>query len=155
MHSRTDISYRTSAISLRALVIDDEPDMRQVIRALLRRIGIEDVEEAVSGEEALAFLENPRSVGLDVIISDLHMKNMDGIEFCNRTRRNKDIHDRGVPILILTGGGDELVHEAAQRVGAAAVLTKPISANDLLRHIRIAIGLSVGTNGGGGRGARR
>ncbi len=73
MHSQTDVSSRTSMISLRALVIDDEPDMRQIIRALLRRIGIEDVEEAVSGEEALAFLENPRSVGLDVIISDLHM----------------------------------------------------------------------------------
>ena len=151
MLSQTEVSSQASTASLRVLVIDDEPAMRQIIRALLRRVGIENVHEADGGEEALAILEHARSAGPDIIISDLHMKNMDGIEFCKRARQNKDIHDRGVPILILTGGGDELLHEAAQRVGAAAVLTKPISANDLLQHIRIAIGFSGGTNGGGGR----
>ena len=146
MQPSIDNSPVVDAVSLRVLVIDDHRTMRQIIRDLLGQVGIKSVEEAASGEEALAFLRRPRAEHPDVIICDLHMDNIDGIEFCNIARRSKTIQDRGIPILILTGERDDFVHEVAQQVGAAAVLTKPISARDLLQQIRIAVGFSVGAD---------
>ena len=128
---------------IRFLVIDDSISMRSIIRDLLRQVGFETVEEAGDGEEALKILRDEGAPDPDVIICDLHMKGMDGIEFCNTIRRDKKIRRQSIPVLILTGDTDNLMHEVSRQVGACEVLTKPVSANDLLRHVRNAIGLAV------------
>ena len=130
--------------SIRVLIIDDQRSMREIIRRLLRQGGVEDVVEAGSGEEAMELLARQREVCPDVIVSDLHMTGMDGLEFCNRVRRDKDFADRHIPILILTADRDKLMHEVAQQLGAVRVLTKPISANELLDEIQSAVGYHAG-----------
>ena len=121
------------------LVIDDQRAMRSIVRQLLSQIGIHDVQEPRNGEEALKFLNQPSNEDPDVIICDLHMDKMDGLEFCNQVRRDKE---HVIPIIILTGDSDEFLHEVSKQVGAAAVLTKPVSAPELQEHIQTAIGFA-------------
>ncbi len=128
---------------LRILVVDDQATMRKIVRRLLMQVGIENVDEAANGEEALARLRNPRIEDPDVIVSDLHMDGIDGLELCNIIRRDERIRNRSIPIVVLTGDDDELIHEVSEQVGAVAVLIKPVSAKELFDSIQAAIGFSV------------
>ena len=124
---------------VRVLVVDGQRGMRSILRQLLAQIGIEDVLEAKNGEEALELIDQPESVAPDVIICDLRLDKLDGMELCNMFRRDKD---RVMPIIIVTGESDEFLHEVARQVGAVEVLTKPVSAPDLLEQIQAAIGFA-------------
>ena len=126
---------------VRVLVVDGQRGMRSILRQLLAQIGIEDVIEARNGEEALEIIDQPETVSPDVIICDLRLDKVDGMELCNMFRRDKD---RVMPIIIVTGESDEFLHEVARQVGAVEVLTKPVSAPDLLEQIQTAIGFAGG-----------
>ena len=130
-------------VSIRVLIVDDQRSMRSIVRLLLSQVGISDVEEAGNGEQALALLRTPTFTDPDVIICDLHMDTMDGLEFCNQVRREEGIRTRAIPIIVLTGDQNTLIHEVSRQVGATAVLEKPISADELLKQIHTAIGFSV------------
>ncbi len=130
--------------SIRVLVVDDHQTMRKILRQLLGVVGISDILEASNGEEALAIVSDHLVVDPDVIICDLHMDRMDGMEFCNKMRRSDDSRRRIIPILMLTGDGDEMLHEVSRQVGAAKVLTKPIADDCLLADIQAAIGFEAG-----------
>ena len=124
---------------VRVLVIDGQRGMRLILRQLLAQIGIEDVIEAADGEEAIEVLDRPDSQKPDVIICDLRLDKLDGMELCNMFRRDKN---RVTPVIILTGDSDEFLHEVARQVGAVEVLTKPVSAPELQEHIQTAIGFA-------------
>ena len=128
---------------LRVLIVDDQKSMRRIVRQLLKQSGITEVDEAANGEEALAWLRHPRRPDPDVIITDLHMDGVDGLELCNTIRRDKNIRNRAIPVVILTGDEDELIHEVSQQLGATNVLTKPVSAEELLEGIQNAIGFNL------------
>lgn len=129
--------------SIRALVVDDQATMRSIIRQLLAQTGIADVSEAANGRDALALLQSVDVEDPDVIICDLHMEQMDGIQFCNHVRRDEEMRKRQIPILMLTGDKDEMLHEVAAQVGALKVLTKPITAQELKNEIEGAIGFRI------------
>ena len=131
------------AVSIRVLVIDDQRTMRDIIRHLLGQVGIHDVEEAENGEEAVDLICRPGFVQPDIIICDLHMKKMDGMEFCNKMRLDKNILQPGIPIIILTGNHDTFMHEVTQQIGATTVLLKPVSADALKEQIEAAVGFSI------------
>ncbi len=133
----------TETNSIRVLVIDDQRTMREIIRRLLGQIGIHDVDEAGDGEQALEKLHSPTAVKPDIIICDLHMENMDGMDFCNHVRRHKNETIRGIPVIILTGEQDTFVHAVTQQVGATTVLVKPIAAADLKTQIEAAVGFTI------------
>ena len=124
------------------MVVDDQGTMRKILRALLNQIGITDVVEAEDGEVAIEHLRDGAFKDPDVIICDLHMEKVSGTEFCNLVRRDETIRDRAIPIIILTGDGDALLHDVSLQVGAVTVLTKPISAPELRHHIERAIGFT-------------
>ncbi len=124
---------------VRVLVVDGQRGMRSILRQLLAQIGIEDVLEAANGEEAIEIIDRAEHVEPDVIICDLRLDKVDGLELCNMFRRDKD---RVTPIIIVTGESDEFLHEVARQVGAVEVLTKPVSAPDLLEQIQAAIGFA-------------
>ncbi len=128
---------------LRVLVVDDQATMRSIVRRLLLQVGINNIDEAANGEEAIAKLRNPRAKDPDVIVSDLHMDGLDGLQLCNTIRRDKHIRNRSIPIVILTGDDDELIHEVSEQVGAVEVLTKPVNAKELFDCIQTAIGFAV------------
>ena len=131
-----------AADAIRILVIDDQKSMRSIIRNLLSQSDIHHVMEASDGVEGWENLLDRRQPNPDVIICDLHMQNMGGMEFCNRVRLCKDEEIRGIPVLILTGEREKMPLEVAAQVGATAILGKPISAPDLCQHIESAVGFT-------------
>ncbi len=126
--------------TLRILIVENHLRMRMLIKQMLIAGGVAHVEETNNGAEALQYLHDPSSELPDLIISDLHMEGLDGIELCAAIRRDESAEIRGIPILILTGDEDEVIHEAAEQFGAAHILTKPVSASELFNGIDRVLG---------------
>ncbi len=133
----------TETNSIRVLVVDDQRTMREIIRRLLGQIGVRDVDDAEDGEQALEKLRHPTTEKPDIVICDLHMEKMDGMDFCNHVRRDKDDVIRGLPIIILTGEQDTFVHDVTKQVGAATIMIKPVSAGELKSQIQDAVGFTI------------
>ena len=133
----------TEGSSLRALVIDDQRTMREIVRRLLSQIGLHDVDDAEDGAQALEKLHIPTADKPDVIICDLYMEKMDGMDFCNHLRRDKNDDIRHIPVIILTGEQDTFVHDVAKQVGAVTVLVKPVSTGELKAQIEAAVGIKI------------
>ena len=127
---------------LQVLVVDDMKSMRGILRGLLNSIGIRSVTEAANGLEALAHLQNTQKP-CDLIICDLYMEKMDGMELCNRIRNDAALRSRLIPIIILTGETNELVLDVVQQVGAATILKKPVPPQELKTTIQRLIGFMV------------
>ena len=114
-------------MSLRILVIDDEPAMIGAVAALVGSVG-HRVSAAYDGHEALRRYdaESP-----DLVILDLAMPGLDGVAVCREIRR------RGpTPIIILSGEGDEAAKVEALDAGADDYVTKPFGKDELLARIR-------------------
>ncbi len=125
---------------LRVLIIDEQHAMRKIVRQLLNQSHIKAVAEAESAQAAFDLITNPDEPTPDVIICALHMKNIDGMEFVSKLRRDKNM----IPVLITTGDPDTFLHEVAEQAGATKVLTIPISGPDLIREIEVGLGFSLG-----------
>jgi len=112
------------------LIVDDEPEIRRAVLGGLRAQGYE-VRAAGDGEEALrlATLSAP-----DLVILDLMMPGMDGIEVCRRLRAWSD-----VPILVLSARAQERQKVQALDEGADDYLTKPFGMDELTARIRAAL----------------
>jgi CheY-like chemotaxis protein len=106
------------------MVVDDDADIRLVIRMLLEGKGYV-VLEASEGGEALALLGEHRPC---VILLDLMMPGIDGLKF--RSLQLQDDHLRQIPVVILSGGGG--VAKKAEEMGVAGYLSKPPELHHLL-----------------------
>lgn len=125
-------------------VIDDQRTMRLIIRQLLAQSGIDDIIEADIGISAIEIPARAKSTRPpDVIVCDLRMDKIDGMEFLNRICRGRVNIDLHTPVLILTGEPDRLVLSVTEQVGATSVLKRPISATDLGYEIGQAIDLKI------------
>jgi len=115
---------------IRVLLVDDEKDY---VKAMAERMQMRDVSSrvALSGDEALRMIENEAP---DVMVLDLRMPGIDGMEVLERVKRD---HPH-VQVIILTGHGSEKEEEAARRLGAFEYLQKPTDTNDVLKTVRAA-----------------
>lgn len=111
----------------RILIVDDDPDIRHVLRLLLTNRGYETM-QAASGAEALALLE--RTPALDLVLLDVMMPGEDGTEVCRRLREQSQ-----VPVLFLTAKTQEADMAAAYAVGGDAFLAKPFSPAELVMKV--------------------
>ena len=114
----------------RILVIDDEPSILATMVPLLRARGYE-VTTATSGNAALDAIDRQPT---QLVILDLGLPDLDGVEVCRRLREG-----RSVPILILSARGSEPDKVAALDAGADDYVTKPFSAEELLARVRAAL----------------
>jgi two-component system KDP operon response regulator KdpE len=112
------------------LVVDDEPQLRRAMKATLTDLGY-SVMEAKTGEEALALL---RHESADLILLDLNMPGIGGLETCRALREHSDI-----PIIILSVRNTERDKVQALDAGADDFVTKPFGIQELLARIRAAI----------------
>jgi len=112
------------------LVVDDEPQITRVLRTTLTAQGYE-IRAANSGEAALEIM---RDFAPDLVITDLSMPNMNGIELCHRLRETSQ-----VPILVLSVRGEERSKIEALDSGADDYITKPFSTGELLARVRAAL----------------
>jgi two-component system KDP operon response regulator KdpE len=124
----------------RVLVVDDEPQVLRLLRTALTERGY-DVTTAPSGEEAI---EAFRRRLADVIILDLVMPGMSGLDVCRAVREQS-----AVPVIVLSAHGDERDKVLALDLGADDYLTKPFGMEELLARIRVALRHSAGAGGRG------
>jgi two-component system alkaline phosphatase synthesis response regulator PhoP len=123
------------------LVVDDEPRIVDLVRLYLEREGFRVV-AAADGEEAIA--ANAREAP-DLIVLDLMLPRLDGLEVCRRIRRTSD-----VPIVMLTARDDDVDVVVGLEVGADDYVAKPFNPRALVARVR-AVLRRAGTAGSGSR----
>jgi len=114
----------------RVLVVDDEPQIRRALRLVLRANGY-DVTEVAAGEAALDALATS---AYDLMVLDLMLPDVDGVEVCRRVREWSEM-----PVVVLSAHGEEEVKVQALDEGADDFVTKPFSAPELLARMRSAL----------------
>lgn len=115
---------------IKILLVDDEKDFVETISQRMQRRGQES-DIALSGEQALSRIEQKVP---DVVILDLKMPGMDGLEVL---RQVKKVYPE-VQVIILTGHGSEKHEKEARHLGAFEYLNKPIDIQTLMRHVNRA-----------------
>jgi two-component system KDP operon response regulator KdpE len=111
----------------RILVVDDEPQITRVLRTTLSAQGY-DIRIANDGEMALELMKNWTP---HLVVTDLAMPNLDGVELCRQLRKSSQ-----VPIIVLSVRGQDRTKVEALDAGADDYVTKPFSMNELLARIR-------------------
>ncbi len=114
----------------RVLVVDDEPQITRVLKTVLSSQGY-DVRTAPEGESALV---NFREWSPSLVITDLYMPHMDGVELCKRIRETSS-----VPIIVLSVKGEERSKVEALDCGADDYVTKPFGIDELMARVRAAL----------------
>lgn len=114
----------------RILVVDDEPQLTRVLRTGLKSRGY-DVRAAADG---LAGFETFSDWHPDLVITDLAMPNVDGLELCRRLRAISQ-----VPIIVLSAKGEEKTKVEALDLGADDFVTKPFGIDELLARVRASL----------------
>lgn len=112
-------------MNLLILVVDDEPDVEELFRQQFRRDirqGRFVMDFALSGADALLKIEQVRDVSLILILSDINMPGMSGLELLPKAKAARP----DVPVIMITAYGDAETKRKALESGAEALLTKPI-----------------------------
>jgi two-component system, OmpR family, KDP operon response regulator KdpE len=120
----------TAMDNARVLVVDDEPQITRVLKTVLTSQGYQ-VRTAAEGETALTSLSEWHP---ELVITDLYMPRMDGVELCRRIRAVSSI-----PIIVLSVKGEERIKVEALDSGADDYVTKPFGADELLARVRAAL----------------
>jgi len=125
--------------SSRVLVVDDEPQITRVLKTVLSSQGYQ-VRTAAEGESALT---NFKEWSPELVITDLYMPHMDGVELCRRIREVST-----VPIIVLSVKGEERSKVEALDSGADDYVTKPFGIDELMARVRAALRRSGGAGSG-------
>lgn len=111
---------------LKILVVDDFSTMRRIVRNLLKELGFTNVEEAEDGAVALQRL---KAGGVDFVVSDWNMPNMDGLTLLQSVRADPAL--RHLPFLMITAEAKKENIIAAAQAGASGYIVKPFTAATL------------------------
>lgn len=117
----------------RILVIDDDEGIRRLLTYTLER---EDY-DVVTAADGLEGLQKALELEPDLIILDLSLPGLSGIELCERVRSTPSLEH--VPVLILSGSADLAQFSTARRLGAMAFIHKPFQPHRLLTHVRMLL----------------
>jgi two-component system, chemotaxis family, chemotaxis protein CheY len=118
--------------SIRALIVDDSSVMRKIVARSLRRAGISvsQVVEAGNGVEALGALRDNK---VDLILCDINMPVMDGLEFVKQLATVENA--QGVPVVMITTEGSEAHVVQALSAGARGYIRKPFTPDQVKEHV--------------------
>jgi CheY-like chemotaxis protein len=117
---------------VKILLVDDNQHMRILLGEILRAIGVTRLFEASDGAQALQFLRHEQ---IDIVMTDLAMQPLDGIDFVRLIRNSKDSPQPMIPVIMITG------HSTVRRIGEARdagvneFLAKPVTARGVIQRI--------------------
>lgn len=111
-------------MALNILIVDDSQTMRYVIKKAVTMSGVEigEFHEADNGKEALNILHD---AWIDVVLSDINMPKMDGIEFLQEVKKDEALKD--TPVIFVSTESSQSRQDETMRLGAAAYVKKPFS----------------------------
>jgi DNA-binding response OmpR family regulator len=112
------------------LVVEDDPTVAEVVSSYLQRVG-HRTRTISDGLEAARLLTGPGAAEIDLVILDLMLPGLDGIEICRRLRRSQP----NLPVIMLTALGQEDDRIAGLEVGADDYVTKPFSPRELVLRV--------------------
>jgi two-component system chemotaxis response regulator CheY len=117
---------------IRALIVDDSSVMRKIVERCLRQAGVElgTVYEASNGAEGLAVVGSNQ---VDLILSDINMPVMDGLEFVRQLQSVENA--KGVPVVMITTEGSESHVMEAISCGARGYIRKPFTPDQMKQHV--------------------
>src|ERR1022692_416912 len=121
-------AFRTTKV----LLVDDNIHMRDLLRRLLGSLGIRDIDEATNGQAGMGML---RACKYDLILTDLEMQPMNGLEFTIQVRTSKESPNPQVPIIMVSGHTEIHRVQAARDSGITEFIVKPITTRDLFARI--------------------
>ncbi len=117
-------------MSHRILVVDDEPSVTDLLAYNLRK-ALYDVQTAADGREALRLARESQP---DLILLDLMIPEVDGLDVCRELRKTSD-----VPIIMITARGEEIDRVLGLEIGADDYITKPFSVRELMARIKAVL----------------
>jgi two-component system, chemotaxis family, chemotaxis protein CheY len=129
------MAYKLNNIAV--LVVDSNHNHMQLIKEVLRPLGVTRIAECVNAKEALAYLETNV---VDIIFTEWHMDGeMDGIAFVEWVRKNPASRNVFVPIVMVTAQSEEWKVMRARDAGVTEFLVKPFSAKTMARRITVVV----------------
>lgn len=117
---------------LKILLVDDNHHMRVLIGEILRAIGVKGVYEATDGAEALHTM---RQHAIDIVMTDLAMQPLDGIDFVRLLRNSPDSPNQMCPVVMITGHSTQKRVKEARDAGVTEFLAKPVTARGVIDRI--------------------
>jgi two-component system, chemotaxis family, chemotaxis protein CheY len=126
------VANSSKTLPLTILVVDDNHHMRSIIKELLRAIGVQEVREANDPVEAFELL---KSTPIDLILADLSMPIIDGVEFIRMVRTSADSPNPFLPVIMITGHSERSARDA----GVNEFLVKPVTAKSLMERLTMIV----------------
>ena len=125
--------------NIRIMIVDDQADMRSMIRHMLAELGVNQVFEAADGKQALMFMDDALDL-IDIVICDWNMPVMSGVEVLRQLRSvNPEM-----PFLMVTGRSDMTSVTEARASGVTAYISKPFSMDQLETKLKVIMSRMAG-----------
>ncbi|MFZ3007650.1 MAG: response regulator [Phenylobacterium sp.] len=118
---------------LKILIVDDNHHMRVLLSEVLRAVGLQNIYEAGDGAEAL---QQMRAHPIDIVLTDLAMEPLDGIDFVRLLRNSPDSPNQMAPVIMITGHSTMRRISEARDVGVNEFLAKPLTARGVLDRLQ-------------------
>jgi len=134
---------RAAYDDITVMIVDDQRTIRRILRQSLFEAGLTHFREAGDGQEALHKLSDPEKRLPDLVITDIYMEPMDGLQLLQRLRLSQEPRIRAIPVIVLTGAEDETLLDVTGDMNVCAVLPKPVSGAELCREAGKALGVSL------------
>lgn len=122
-------------LSIQVLIVDDYQTMLRIIRGILKQLGFVNIDEAMSGGEALRKL---RAKDYDIVFSDWNMPTMTGFELLQEVRADSEL--KSLPFILVTSESSPDNVIAAKKAGVNNYVIKPFNADTLKKKIAAVLG---------------
>lgn len=123
-------------LPITVLVVDDNQHMRSILKELLKSAGVADIKEAADPVDAFELL---KSVPVDLLLADLSMPIIDGVEFVKMIRTGADSPNPFLPVIMVTGHSERSKVLAARDAGVNEFLVKPVTAKSLIERLTLIV----------------
>src|SRR5258707_6251752 len=117
---------------LKILLVDDNHHMRVLLSEILKAVGVRQIYEASDGAQGLQMMKNH---SIDIIMTDLAMQPLDGIDFVRLLRRSPDSPNQMCPVIMITGHSTMARVQEARNAGVNEFLAKPLTARGVVERI--------------------
>lgn len=131
-YAQRDVGQRLRYDLLKILLVDDNHHMRVLLAEILRALGVKNIYEANDGAEGLQMMRNH---AVDIVMTDLSMQPLDGIDFVRLLRNSPDSPNQLAPVIMITGHSTFARVNEARDAGVNEFLAKPLTARGVVERI--------------------